>query len=407
MTRRYTHVGKLAAGKASGKGGRFQILRTASNFRAFHLHEHDLAAKPATDKQLAQIWQPWNALPEDILPEDKHRILTGDFYEIPLAKETQVEDNQNREQLGKLKRQFDYLPLDRSAYNQTFDKVLRWAALTKFLQTTLHGHEAMVESRMDRRHAPRRARFFTPSYKSLIEKLLNFQGYDDAHTSRVAIHRAANELELLRPGFFELAAPTLADIALLDDRYSSYLNAREQALTALSDLVFKVPGMRTGRVLPINERALGVPHPPVDVPRYLYIARLDALGICSSKRLKKFLRYELPKRNRPQRQKFERMRRKPKFGKEPYAGFLIWVFDNRPVFEHSSFGWQWSDIQKAAEDLHIDCPKSVLKQWAHRNRVVLKVKRGQPGSRARGFANSIRLLSPAPAFGDVLKAGGV
>ena len=49
-----------------------------SSLRAFAEHWRELAARPATDEQLAKIWPPWNALPPDMIPELKLRILTLD-----------------------------------------------------------------------------------------------------------------------------------------------------------------------------------------------------------------------------------------------------------------------------------------------------------------------------------------
>jgi hypothetical protein len=222
---------------------------------------------------------------------------------------------------------------------------------------------------------------------------------------RIAIFRATREIELKNPDFFKPTNPTVADIALLNSRYVIYGTAREAALTALEKLLYKVPGMRTCKPLPLAEVALGVPNPPDDVPRYLYIARLDALGICSQARLNEFLRDEFPKLKPAKKVEFERYRSKPKYGKNPYAGFLVWVLDNRPIFENVEFGWQWKDILRAAEERCIDCPKATeLKQWAFNHEIRLKVKRGQPSIDCRGMKLSTQLLTPAPIFSEILKA---
>ena len=106
------------------------------------------------------------------------------------------------------------------------------------------------------------------------------------------------------------------------------------------------------------------------------------------------------------RRKFNRLRRKPHFGKEPYVSFLVWVLDNRPIFEHRDFRWQWKDILIAAEERQIECSKSGLKQWANRNGIKLKVKRGQPSADTKGPRRSASLLSPPPVFGTILKLAG-
>jgi hypothetical protein len=148
MTRHYTHVGELAAANAVGKGGRSRNALLASSVRAEIQRLNDLAAKPARDKQLAQIWPPWNALPADMHPMVKRDILTADFYEIPIGKETKVEDDQRREHLAKLKKRFPYLPLDRSKFNQALKMVQRWMDLTMFAQTTFQNHKSLIETRM-------------------------------------------------------------------------------------------------------------------------------------------------------------------------------------------------------------------------------------------------------------------
>jgi hypothetical protein len=369
---------KTDRGKAvRGKGGRLQNARLVSRITAMLQHQNDLAAKPATDKQLARIWSPWNALPADMLPEEKCWILTFDENGKHGRNPTRLDH------FRKLRRRFPFLPLCPHEYNQSLEQAVQWSKLIGYIQTTFQGHKSLVETR------------------------LSYQGYDADPSGRVAIYRAANELRLLRSGFLEIPAPNLADIAHLENRYAAYKHAREQALAALSDLVFKVPGMRTGKELPLDEQALGVPNPPTGVPRHLFLARLDALGICNQERLNEFLCKELPKLKRSKRMQFERMRRKPKYGKNPYAGFRVWVLENRPIFENDAFGWQWKDILKAAVGKCIDCPQTCLKQWAYRSNVHLKVKLGQPSIDAKGIKRSSQLLSPAPVFGEALKEAPV
>jgi len=217
--------------------------------------EERLRAQPPTDKQLALIWPLWSAQTQEMLPEEKCIILTGAFDETHPEYRLELEELIRRNPEAEL-------PLDRNEYHQALNRASRWSSLTGFVQTTLGLHQ------------------------DLVARQWAFAEADSHASGRVAIFRAANELRLLRPGFLELTAPTVADIAHLENRYSAYSDAREQALNALSDLVFKVPGMRTGKELPWDERALGVPNPPPDMLRHLYVARLDALGICSAKRLK-------------------------------------------------------------------------------------------------------------------------
>jgi len=56
------------------------------------------------------------------------------------------------------------------------------------------------------------------------------------------------------------------------------------------------------------------------------------------------MRDELPNLSREKRHHFYRMSLKPRHGKEPYAALRVWLLENRPIFEHEQFGWQWGDI---------------------------------------------------------------
>ena len=341
---------------------------------AIFKRKEELAATPATDDQLARIWPPWNALPGEMLPEEKCWILTFNQREETYPKPARGA------KFKALRKRFDYLPLEKNEYRQALNATCRWVSLKKFIKTTVELH------------------------KNLVTRQWAFAEADNQASGRGAIYRAANELHLLQPGFLDRTSPTLADIALFDNRYAAYSNAREQALAALSDIVFKVPGIRTGKELPWDERALGIPHPPTDVPRHLFLARLDALGICSIERLTEFMREELPKLSREKRQAFYAMSLKSHHGKEPYTALRVWLLENRPIFEHKQLGWQWSEVQSAAKEKGIDCPPTGLKQWASRNRVGLRLKSGPATLDASEITRSKALLTPAPVFGDVLKS---
>lgn len=352
-----------------------QELTDGLNARVFAIlkRKEQLAATPATDDQLARIWPPWNTLPVEMLPEEKCRTLTFDDDKQAYPKP------KRSAKARELQKRFDILPLDKAEYHQALIRACRWDSLRQFHRTTIELH------------------------KELVLRQWAFAEADNQASGRVAVFRAAQELNLLHPGFLELAAPTLADIALLEARITAYSNAREQALAALSKIVFKVPGIRTGKALPWDEQALGIPHPPTDVPRHLFLARLDALGICSTERLTEFMRDELPSLSREKRQAFYSMSLKLHHGKEPYAALRVWLLENRPIFEHDRLGWQWSEIQSAASEKGIDCPATGLKQWASRNRIGLRLKRGPASLDGAEIARSAALLTPAPVFGDALR----
>jgi hypothetical protein len=330
--------------------------------------EIDMQSRPATNEQLTRIWSPWNAPRSKMQPEQKRRILTG-------TSDNPVE----RKRFARLRRRFPFLPLERHEYHQALNRATRWSTLKQFAKSTIRLHQ------------------------DLVERQWAFADADNQASGRIAIYRTTREFQRLMPGFLDRKSPTLEDIALLECRYDAYSLARKEALKALSDLVFKVPGMRTGRELPSGERALGVPNPPNDVPRHLFLARLDALGICSEDRLKEFIRDELPTLSREKRQEFYQMSLKPRHGKEPYAALRVWILDNRPIFEHKDFGWQWIDIRDAAGAAGIGYPPTSLKQWASRNGLRFRMKRGPATLDSSRISRSNSLLTPAPVFGDVLK----
>ena len=348
------------------------VSKLAADVKAVIRDQAKLASAPATDARLARIWPPWNALPPDMLPEEKARILTFD----------KAADNYRGSEesalVERLHEQFDYLPLDKNQFEQALVAASRWSTLIAFYQTTVE------------------------LYLNVVEVQWAFGHVDANAAARIAILRAAKELQLTHPGLLEAGAPKLTDIELLLARYNAYADARRAALVALVDLIVKLPDMHSEIKLRLKEQALGVPRVPEGVLRHLYIARLIALGICSPTRQRDFERDEWPKLSLHQRQTFDRIRRKPRFGKEPYAAFAIWVLDNRPIFENQKFGWKWKHIMAAAVAKGIQCPKTGLKQWRHRNNLELEIPPGPSTTDSTGARLSASLLSPPPVFGDVI-----
>ena len=336
-----------------------------------HNKEQQLRGQSPTDAQLARVWPAWHALPPDTLPEIRCHILTGLNPQKDPAQAGHLQALQKR--FPELHLPF---PLD---YHLTLQAAACWARLIEFHRTTVSLH------------------------KTLIENQWAFHQADDQADGRIAIHRAGQEFALLAPRLLTLKEPSLADLALLKDRYTAYGQARAEALEALANLLYKVPDMRTGIPLPVEERAVGLPHPPVDVPRHLYIARLDALGLCSQRRLASFGAQDFPKLDRAKRQAFYRMGRVARYGKDPYAALRVWLLDNRPVLEHEEFPWQWADIQAAAAEWGIEHPQTGLRQWAFNNELGLCLKSGPSPSNNTKVVQAQSLLSPAPVFGDVLK----
>jgi hypothetical protein len=191
-----------------------------SSVRVALEHWRDLAARPPTDEQLAKIWPPWNALPPDMIPELKLRILTLD------ESSKYERDPERLAAFQNLRRQFPYLPLDKPEFNQALNQVQRWSSLSRFFQTTVALH------------------------KALVTRQWAFAEADADASGRIAIFRAVQEIEMTHPGLLKSTSPKLADISYLDSRYAAYLTTWSE----------------TGVELKRLATALGAVSPILDVP---------------------------------------------------------------------------------------------------------------------------------------------
>lgn len=277
--------------------------------------QDELQKKPATDEQLARIWLAWNALPIDMLSERRRWILT-DFN-----------PNNNptlRHRLEELRQRFPDLglPFDAKAYNEALNMAENWVALIQYHRKTIKRHQAAVEAQ------------------------LGYSTFDNVLTGRVAIYRAVRELDIMRPNFLHQTAPSLADIAHLCQRYSAYLRAREDAIALLHPLVF-LAGLRASHALPLEERAIGVPHPPERFPGHIYIARLAGWGKCGPARLAEFFAERFLKLSLAEQIAFCEEYHRPTKGRQGMYVFLaVWMADNAPLFK--AFKMTWRDILAAA-----------------------------------------------------------
>jgi hypothetical protein len=356
-----------------------------------------LQAQPATDDQLARIWPLWNALPAELRPDEALFILRGGMNqehwqrladlrrqfpksEFPLSSNTRG-SRRTSEEL----RQYGHDEDVRAEHYQALLAAQRWTSLLRFYETTCRIHQ------------------------DLVARQWAFRDADHHASGRIAIWRTFKELQVTHPKF-DTAQPTLSDIAYVQGRYDAYTAALDRALAALERLLYKIPDFQDlpPEPLPMDEVALGVPNPPSNLPRFLYMARLEALGICSPARFAEFMRDDFPKLAPSRRQQFYRVASQPRHGKDPYAALLVWVLDNQPVFNR--FGWQANDILNAASEKGIRChcsqseARTSFKQWASRHGLKLSLKRGTTPCSDLDIRRSTPLLSPPPVFGDVLSS---
>ena len=357
---------------------RVKSVPTASELvarvRALAKNRRRLRAQPPTDEKLAQIWPPWNACPAEFLPEQRTWTLTGN----PNAR--------MQKELNRLKPQFSFLPLDANDFASTLTAAEQWAALIDLGRST------------------------NEKFSGRIEAQLAFNESDSQASGRIAIFRAQAELKLTKPGLLQMANPRLADIALLRARYEAYLQARILALQKLDSLLYsllyKLPGIRKGTPVALSRRAHGVPHPPDDIPHYLYIARLDALDLCSEKRLLEFFREDMPSLSRVERQQFYLVSLKPRYGKDRLAPLAVWLADNRPVFQR--FDWRPDDIHERARQLKIPIPTGTnalqTAKLASDWNLGLRLRRCvRPANWKPDIQRSTSLLSPPPIIVEAVR----
>lgn len=349
-----------------------------------------MASQAASEAQLARLWPLWNALPPELLPEDKFHILNGGLTEKDWTQLKALRHKFPRSEFP-LSAETDATPQDeltRATHRRALKTAVNWTTLLKFYESTRQQHHDLVSRQWAYRDA-------------------------DYHASgRIAIWRTFRELEVTHPRL-DITRPALADIAYVQARYAAYAAALNRALAAVHRLLYKIPEIQNlpPKPLPPDERAFGLPNPPANLPAFLYVARLKALGICSPERFTSFMRDDFPKLDRARRQQFRRVASQPRHGKDPFAALLVWYLDNAPIFE--KFGWQGKDVLNAAGEKGIRCPsircpssnveaRNSFKQWASRHRLGVLLKRGPTAYSNFDIRRSTPLLSPPPIFGDVL-----
>jgi hypothetical protein len=331
-----------------------------------------------TNAQLARIWPPWNALPAELSPEDKCKIL------IYKGEREAYPDPRRVAQIKDLQRTFPFLPFG-PEYTQALRMAVLWQARTAFAHRTLKHSETTAREHGAFAHA-------------------------DFHASEdVAIFRAAKEIEMTESdGFLDDHSPSLEKIELIEKRYQAYLQSHKRAFDELTKRIYgpiyKFPGVVRYEWLPVDKVALGWPNSPDVVPRHLFIARLDALYICGPERFANFIRADFPRLTRHERQEFYKMSLTARVGKDANAALAVWLLDNRPIFENQTYRWQWGEIRDAALALQIPCPENI-KQFNYDQKLGIKIARGT-GSilNLELFEMSKKLLSPKPVFADRLQA---
>jgi hypothetical protein len=112
---------------------------TLGSATAFFARQRTIAAQPAQDDQLSDIWPPWNALPAGTQPETRRSILTGEYVD---------RNPEHRNELNRLCAKFSCLPFDKDVFNQALAKAVKWSTLVGFSETTFRLHRETVEQQL-------------------------------------------------------------------------------------------------------------------------------------------------------------------------------------------------------------------------------------------------------------------
>jgi hypothetical protein len=255
------------------------------------LREQEAARQtPATNAELAKVWAAWHACPADLTSHERAFVLTGfngTDYLVP---------DELKAAFRELKKQFDFLPFG-PEYHKALEAAQSWSDLANFACTTRSLHAERIQHQ------------------------LVFREADDQAIGRVAIYRADKELSHDDPRWLEEQLPKLERIAHVQSRYLAYQKAREQALQRLDRLLYppallKKYGVERGEPVHWLRRAYGVPRPPDDIPRFVFIARTEALHLCSQERLDAFCASDLPKLSSEDRQRLYELALRPAPGKD-------------------------------------------------------------------------------------------
>lgn len=357
--------------------------------------EIDASKRLPTNKQLAKIWPPWNALPAAMSSEEKCEILKFNLARLAHPNPAR------RSHFEKLKRHFDYLPLCWGEYNKALEAAAEWHRL-KGCITANDGHAPR------NRHAPRPR----PNWPKVMEAAQRYDTLDDeAFPGRVALYRVAKELRLLLPGFLDKTEPTLADIKHLHDRFAAYHRARRDGVEILSPLIF-APTLLAKDDLPFEKQAFGLPNPPARLARHLYIARLASFGKCSHERLVEFMAQDFLKLSAREMKKFCDEYHDPQAAKGPYYHLFVWAWlaENAPVFNICEA--KWPDIFKVVKSNFTAPPtdaENLKIQWrdfagSHEllNPPRITPPKGPPRKDRRPIPPE--LLAPPPRFSPVTPA---
>jgi hypothetical protein len=335
--------------------------------------------KPATNDKLARVLEAWHACPPDLTSHERAFVLTGFSGTDYLVQE------ELKAAFRELKRRFESVPFGPECH-KALEAAQSWSDLVDFARTTRG------------LHAER------------IQRQVVFREADDQAVGRVAIHRADKELALDNPQWLEERSPTLQRIAHVRRRYLAYQKARELALNHLDRLLYppallKKYGVERGELVHWLRRAYGVPRPPNDIPRFVFIARTEALRLCSQERFDDFCKSDLPKLSREDRQRFYELALRPAPGKDSnLVPFVCWWVDNGPVF--TRFRWTQEHVCEEAERLGIARPKTpeAMDDLRHAHRIHLRLPKGLfPREEARR-RRSLPLVTPAPSFTSLVVA---
>lgn len=252
-----------------------------------------------------------------------------------------------------------------------------------------------------------------PPNAAAIRDARMFRCFDSSAVGRLAAWRVEQELIRFGPVKPDEFAPSCEQVRHVLERLAQYKEAREQANRIIWRLI-DLPKLAAGRELPFSKRAGGTPNLPQEfsknVPRYRYIARLLALGLCSKPRQLRFFcgqdskdstREQIPEfltLAESEQQDFVKILNRKTRGSLRSGAVLPWLCDNWPVF--TRFLWRSNDISDGQRFVFAGNPvsASAVRQAARREKFMPHLKEGALSSAEEKSAShrSIELLTPKP-----------
>ena len=337
-------------------------LVTAVNVRLEERREATLESP--TDDKLVEVWNQWHQLPTDLLPEEKGTLLLSDNPpKVLFVKPAAPELRAIKDRVGTLD----------PSFSTTIDRAILWNRQCDF-------------------HASNQKH-----YEQRIQQEWIWDWPVNPAVSRLAIFRAFRELDVSDPGLTSKRRPSLAEIALLEDRFQAYRCAREHGLRILRDRLDRL--IPKGEPVEFERRAPPMWTDRSDVLREYMLAAMRCLNLIPEERLRSEDSLLAAKRSHNEKLRFRAIRE----SKRPLRSnsimlFQIWLIDNRPLIKRFQLSKAALSVHAIRQKIPIKGDESDVSKWE----LGFKFKRGRAPARwVRVHRRLLELLSPRPLFAGI------